>query len=500
MNKILQFFEKLIPYRRRIIQIYAAVLYNAHLKGFVTGRIFTGSIKGTCLPGMNCYSCPGAIGACPLGSIQNALLESKTKTPTFVLGIILLYCIMLGRTICGFLCPAGFLQELLYKIKTPKIKKNKVTYVLSYLKYVLLVILVVFVPLQYALQTHNIAVPAFCKYICPVGTFEGAVLLLLNPNNADLYGMLGYIFTWKFAILVVIIVLSIFMFRPFCRFLCPLGALYGLFNKISVLGIKVNKDKCTSCNRCVDYCKMDVIEVGDHECINCGECKKVCPVNAIDWKLISKKIKEENNESSSVSVEPKEEIKDKKMDKRTFYGMLSTILCLVLLIGTIIAVNVSDTVNYGNEIGDSCPIRTLDDVRSDNSYSISDFKGKVIVINFWYTDCTPCVRELPSFNKLKNTYSDDIEVFVIHDAPSYKEARTVKFIEDHNWEDWNVLFLSDNYLKDKDLNTTYYAELGGKQTFPMTVIVDQDGKITFIRQGELPEETLFGEVEKLLNK
>lgn len=64
------------------------LLYNANMRGFVTGDIFVGNTKTVCLPGMNCYSCPGAIGACPLGSIQNALAESKTKAPTYVLGII----------------------------------------------------------------------------------------------------------------------------------------------------------------------------------------------------------------------------------------------------------------------------------------------------------------------------------------------------------------------------------------------------------------------------
>ena len=110
MKKVKQFFSKLKPSKRKVIQLYSALLYNAYMKGFVTGEIFQGKSKAVCLPGLNCYSCPGAIGACPLGSIQNALAESKTKLPTYVFGIILLYCIIFGRTICGFLCPVGLLQ------------------------------------------------------------------------------------------------------------------------------------------------------------------------------------------------------------------------------------------------------------------------------------------------------------------------------------------------------------------------------------------------------
>ena len=95
LNKLKSFLVKLIPSRRKIIQLYAALLYNANIKGFISGEIFTGELKSACLPGLNCYSCPGAVGACPLGSLQNALAESKTKLPTYILGIILLYSIIL---------------------------------------------------------------------------------------------------------------------------------------------------------------------------------------------------------------------------------------------------------------------------------------------------------------------------------------------------------------------------------------------------------------------
>ena len=93
--KIKSFFMKLIPTKRRLIQLYSALLYNANIRGFISGDIFQGESKSVCVPGLNCYSCPGAVGACPLGSLQNSLSESKTKYPTYVLGIILLYSIIL---------------------------------------------------------------------------------------------------------------------------------------------------------------------------------------------------------------------------------------------------------------------------------------------------------------------------------------------------------------------------------------------------------------------
>ncbi|MBP3434308.1 MAG: 4Fe-4S binding protein, partial [Clostridia bacterium] len=161
--------------------------------------------------------------------------------------------------------------------KTPKVKKSKVTRVFSYFKYVLLIALVVIVPLMFA-------IPGFCEYICPAGTLEGGVGLLANSENEGLLSNLGPLFTWKFTLLIAIVVLSIFFFRFFCRFLCPLGALYGFFCRVAMLGVKLDKNKCTDCGLCVGVCKMDVKRVGDHECIHCGACISVCPAKAISWK------------------------------------------------------------------------------------------------------------------------------------------------------------------------------------------------------------------------
>ena len=276
-GKIGAWFKRHKPSKRRLIQLYAALLYNANIKGFIKGTWYKGGTKNACLPGLNCYSCPGAIAACPLGSLQNALSESGTRAPAYIFGIIILFGLILGRTICGFLCPIGLGQELLYKIKTPKLKKSKATRVLSYFKYVVLIALVIIIPLVFA-------VPGFCEYICPAGTLEGGVGLLVHPNNADLLSDLGALFTWKFTLLVVFIVASVFIFRFFCRFFCPLGAIYGLFSRLALLGIKLDKEKCTNCGLCITACKMDIKRVGDHECIQCGECISVCPAKAISWK------------------------------------------------------------------------------------------------------------------------------------------------------------------------------------------------------------------------
>ena len=271
-----KFSKRYFDIKRRFIQLITAVLYNCNLKGFADGRIFKGESKGLCVPGLNCYSCPGAVAACPLGSLQGALRDSSFRLVWYVIGTLLLFGIMLGRVICGFLCPFGFIQELIYKIPVAKIKKSKVTKALSYLKYVVLAVFVIVIPF-----TAN--VPGFCKYICPAGTLEAGIPLVVKDEH--LRGMIGMLFNWKVIILCVCVLACMFCFRSFCRFICPLGAFYSFFNPVAFFGINVDETKCTGCKACISKCLMDTNKVGDHECIHCGACKDVCPEGAIKYKF-----------------------------------------------------------------------------------------------------------------------------------------------------------------------------------------------------------------------
>ncbi len=260
--------------KRKLIQVICALLYNCNFTGFAEGKIYQGDIKGVCVPGLNCYSCPGAVGSCPLGSLQTALLSSRYKFPYYILGMLLLFGVILGRVVCGFLCPFGLLQELLYKIPSKKIQKNKWTRRLSLLKYMILIVFVIGIPLI-------LAVPGFCKYICPAGTLEGGIFLV--AMNEKLQALIGGLFSWKMAVLAVVIISAVFIFRSFCRFICPLGAFYALFHKVSMVGMKLDEEKCNGCNACVAHCKMDVKRVGDRECIQCGECIDKCSQCALSF-------------------------------------------------------------------------------------------------------------------------------------------------------------------------------------------------------------------------
>ena len=275
--------QTLRPSTRRLVQLYSALLHNAYIRGFIEGEIYRGKAKYACAPGFNCYSCPGAAASCPLGSLQNALASAGHRAGWYVLGILLLFGVTLGRTICGWLCPLGLIQELLHKIPTFKIRKSRVTRALSWLKYVILAVFVAAIPLWYGLA-YDMPLPAFCKYICPAGTLEGAVGHLAHPARADYYGMLGILFTRKWVIMLVIGLACIFCYRSFCRFICPLGAIYGLFSRFTVVGVQVDESRCNHCGACVRHCGMDVRHVGDHECIHCARCMDHCAQQAISLK------------------------------------------------------------------------------------------------------------------------------------------------------------------------------------------------------------------------
>ena len=524
-NKFIAWLKKIKPSKRKIIQLYSALLFNANLKGFKTGVIYQGNVKNLCCPGINCYSCPGANTACPLGSLQNAMTSTDKSTIFYILGIILLYGLLAGRWICGWLCPFGLIQELLYKVKTPKVRKSKITRALSYFKYVVLVFFVFIIPILYSLR--NTPVPAFCKYICPAGTLEGAMGLLSNKVNESSLRMLGPIFTWKFLLMVSIIVGCVFIFRLFCRFLCPLGLLYGFFNKISIFGIKLDKPKCVDCGKCISKCKMDIRHVGDVECISCGECIDVCPTKAISFKnggfslldneisyqpsavsgqqnLTNDCVSDKENSQFTDTESPKKQKMSIEKKRKIFKTVLYSVMA-VLLIGSLIYFNFihkNPEIPVGSEIGDKCygmdiPLYDENGL-TENTFNVANNGGKITIINFWGTWCGPCVAELPHFDQIASEYADSVTVLAVH---SNRLSATATAYINENYPNSNIIFGKDfpnesGKIVDPEV---YYTLLGGaNNSYPMTVIVDQNGIIAAHYIGSITHEELVSDIEKLL--
>lgn len=289
---------------RGLIQLLFAAMTNSFFTGFASGTIYKGGLKRLCSPGLNCYSCPGARLSCPIGALQAVLSGPGFQLSLYVTGFLLLVGALLGRLVCGFLCPFGMIQEWLYRIPFPW-KKNRFRgdRALRYLKYAVLLVLVILMPMLLKGDAGQ-GSPAFCKYVCPAGTLEGAVPLVLLKGAAApalpegpllLKGaggaaalqpqyQTGFLFSWKMGLLALTLLLSIAVWRPFCKYLCPLGAVYGLMNPLSLYRLQMAESACIHCGRCSRACRMALSpehRQNEAECVRCGDCVNACPTGAL---------------------------------------------------------------------------------------------------------------------------------------------------------------------------------------------------------------------------
>jgi len=247
--------------RRSWVQLGATVAFNSYL--------LAPWLKSVPCAGFNCYACPGAILACPIGSLQH--FGVIRQVPFYLLGFLGLVGGLIGRMSCGWICPFGFLQDLLHKVPLPKWRLSNR---LGWLRYVFLVVLVGLVPI-FTLE------PWFCK-LCPAGALEaGLPLVILNP---DLRGLAGLLFAVKIVILAGFLAWMMVTTRPFCRVVCPLGAIYSPFNRVSGVRLSFTSEHCTHCDLCANVCPTALYppdELDTAGCIRCMECLKVCPHGAL---------------------------------------------------------------------------------------------------------------------------------------------------------------------------------------------------------------------------
>lgn len=281
---------KIMDNFRHAFQSLWFLITNSYVEGFKTGKIYGGNLKKICVPGMNCYSCPGAKGSCPIGSLQAVIGNANFKFSYYIVGFLFFIGALMGRFVCGWLCPFGLIQDLLYKIPFfKKIKTFKYDKYLRKLKYFILLIFIIILPM-FVVDILGQGSPYFCKLICPIGMLEGGIPLVLL--NKSMRGAIGFLYYWKGTILILTILLSIMIYRPFCKYICPLGAIYSFFNPISIFKYRLDKDKCISCGRCKKVCQMNVDPTKNcnhKECIRCARCKNACPVDAISCGIKDKK-------------------------------------------------------------------------------------------------------------------------------------------------------------------------------------------------------------------
>lgn len=267
--------------RRHLVQAVTALVANVKLGNFLTGEIYQGKLKQYCVPFLNCYSCPAAVGACPLGSLQSLAAAPAARLSLYVLGGMIVVGGLAGRLMCGWLCPFGFLQDLLARISRIKLALPRWLVKLKYLALPLVVLLPVLL-----VDAYGFGGPYFCQYICPAGTLTAGIPLVLTGR--DLWPLVGLVFWWKIFLLLVVLVAAVFIYRPFCRILCPLGAFWGLFNRVALFRLTL-AGACSACDRCAKACPVGLSlpeARNSAECIRCMACVGSCSHGVLQYKNV----------------------------------------------------------------------------------------------------------------------------------------------------------------------------------------------------------------------
>jgi thiol-disulfide isomerase/thioredoxin len=254
---------------------------------------------------------------------------------------------------------------------------------------------------------------------------------------------------------------------------------------------------------------MDIHHVGDHECINCGECIGVCPTKAISYKG-ARIILPENELDAAKTDEERATIEEKRTKRVKLASRVTALVLSVVLVFSLVYVNfihddgtseppVVDTPNeddidipMGSAVGQMCPTYSLDLVDGSGKVNIKDYRGKIVIVNFWGVWCTPCKKELPDFNEVATEYKDDVVVLTIHTNLNRNKAPA--YIEE-NFANSDMLFAYDLPLS--EYVDMYYNLLGGNGPYPRTLILDRRGVITFTRNGEVDHAKLVEEIEKI---
>jgi len=227
------------------------------------------------VPVLNCYACPLAQGACPIGTIQHFFVIGMI--PLFTLGFIGFFGMLAGRFFCGHLCPFGFLQDLLARITR---RKRRIPRFLEYGKYAVLVVMVIILP-------PILKEPFFCT-LCPAGSLEAGIPIVggewikshIGPPDpfgidSGILGMIGWWFWFKLGILAAVVALAIVTRRPFCRTACPLGALLGLFNRVSLLVHPPGEMGAPGGQRYfLKNCPVHIVHPKDVDSPNCVKCRE----------------------------------------------------------------------------------------------------------------------------------------------------------------------------------------------------------------------------------
>jgi len=214
---------------------------------------------------------------CPFGGVvtiyrlvaDGTYVQKIHESAVWLLGLVALTTLALGPVFCGWVCPFGSFQEWLGKLGKKIFKRRYNTFVpssvdrvLRYLRYIVLIWVVV--------MTAVTATLIFSDY---------------DPYYALFNFYTGEVAITGFVALGLVMVLSLFVERPFCKYACPYGAVLGLGNLLRIFKLRRNPITCIDCKACDKACPMNITVsstavVNDHQCIGCLKCTSdsACPI------------------------------------------------------------------------------------------------------------------------------------------------------------------------------------------------------------------------------
>ncbi len=457
------------------IQLTATLLSNPFLSHFATGKLYKGKLKSLCVPGLNCYSCPAAAASCPIGALQSVIGSSKFHFAYYVVGFLILIGVLLGRVVCGFLCPFGWFQELLHKIPTKKFSTKKLHF-LTYLKYVILVVFVIVLPMT-VVNEVGMGDPFFCKYLCPAGILEGAIPLSLTDSG--IRAALGWLFTWKSCLLLGIILLAVFFYRPFCKWICPLGAFYALFNKVSLYRFQIDSEKCTSCGACSHVCKIG------YQCISLSKPYRMYPMRGLYQNLPAPC-------HQQIIFCPKS-----KPQGGLYY--MKKIVNLLLALSISVAV-FSGCSSEKSDLVSKTPFPEFSETDTEgNTIDNSIFSEyDVTIVNFWSNGCGSCVEEMPDLEKMYQELKEKKINLIgvgVDSGESEENLKTAKEILSAK----GVTYRNISPNPENEFYRDFISQING---YPTTYLVDSQGNIVGapiigVVMGQ--EKTLNNRIETILN-
>lgn len=274
--------------KRRLYQTISLFLLHSSLWDWA-------QLKWFCNPVLSCHSCALSWFACPIGVF---IQHSGCRIfPFLAVGMVLVLGMLLARVLCGWMCPFGFLQDLLHKIPSPKFK---VPGWMSYIKYLVLIFMVALLPYFFGGNTAF----SFCK-ICPASALQVTLPNLIQSS----FGVVTVGNLIKLGFTASILLLAVFGSRIFCKAFCPIGAMLAPLNLVSYWGMKIPTKNCVSCHMCDKACPTQITPSANVleetsanralDCVVCYECVDTCPVKKKEEKKKLASIKDASSSSGS---------------------------------------------------------------------------------------------------------------------------------------------------------------------------------------------------------